>query len=352
MKPSYIDTVLDLAFRAREQGHIFNPLFVSAPGLGKSSKCQAYANQLGIPFIDIRAAYREAPDMIGFPTVEIINGRQVTKHHTPSTWPSEGRGIVLLEEPNRGTSSVMNCFMQLLTDRKIDEYTLPEGWIIVGCINPENEQYDVNTMDPALKDRFEIFQVDYSREDFLTYMKHSNWDNSVINFVETNTWKYALPEEISKTNGAKYISPRTLSKLNAALKAGLPDDKNFEHIVYDSLLGAAIGNSYYHFKHNEQPVTYKELSNKFTKNAAFEKLKKFGNPSDYKAGTLSITIRDIVDDGTIDDELLRDVLLAMPADLGYQLVSELTFKRKENGLLTRIIEKYPVIKKYMKDVLK
>lgn len=335
--------ILDLALRARKNGDIFNPLFVSPPGLGKSSIVQQWCLKHEMPFIDIRLAYREAPDMIGFPSIETINGRQVTKHNVPEFWPTEGQGVILLEEPNRGTTSIMNTIMQILTDRKVDSYTLPQGWIIVGCINPEEEHYDVNTMDAALKDRFEIFSVQYDKQSFVSYMKDREWNKDVMMFIETNTWAYKTPDEIAKNSHSKYISPRTLSKLNAALSAGVPE--KLESIIYGSILGTVVGKDFYTFKYNERPVLYNDLVS--GPKGALKQLKKFSNPSNCKSGHLSITIRDIIDSASISDDLLKDVLLTMPADQGYSLLQGLGFKRRNEQLHLDIMRKYPEIKDYM-----
>ena len=354
MRPSMIADVLNLAFKARKNDEVFNPLFVGPPGLGKSQIVQQWCRTNNLPFIDLRAAYLESPDLIGYPSVEIIEGRQVTVHNIPEFWPSSGEGVLLLEEPNRGTTSVMNTFMQILTDRKVHKYTLPKGWIIVGCINPENEENDVTTMDPALKDRFEIFNVDYDRADFVNFVKSANWDQSVINYIETNTWTYLKPEEVGKTEGNKYISPRTLSKLNTAIKTGMEEHSSFERTVYDSILGKNLGGVFYYFKNNEQPVLYSDLENPKTMESSLEKLKIFSNPANYKSGSIAVTIRDIVETNKISDELLVQVLLVLPADQGPALISELSFirKDKENLLLKRIQENFPEVKKYLKGVLR
>lgn len=347
IKPVEIKDILNLARRAREQGEIFNPLFVSAPGLGKSSIVQQWAKENNLPFIDLRLAYLEAPDMIGFPSIEVVNGRQVTKHNLPEFWPKEGQGVLLLEEPNRGTTSTMNTIMQLLTDRKVHNYTLPEGWIIVGCINPEEEHYDVNTMDAALKDRFEIFQVVYDKPSFVTYMKDREWAKDLVMFIESNTWVYKQPEEIAKNPHAKYVSPRTLSKLNAALKAGVNPEQ--ELIVYECVLGRSVGKDFYAFKHSERPVLYSDLVQN-TK-SAIKQLKKFSDPNNYKAGHISLTIRDIIEVNEIDNQMLSEVLLAIPADQGPALLQGLGFKRKDENLYKTIFTDYPEVKKYLKGQL-
>jgi hypothetical protein len=354
MKPAEIRNVLDLASRARKLGLVFNPLFVGPPGVGKSQIVQQWCKENDLQYIDIRAAFYEAPDIVGFPSIQMVGDRQRTVHALPEMWPTEGKGVILLEEPNRGTTSVLNTFMQMLTDRKIGiNYEIPEGWMIVGCINPESEHYDVNTMDPALKDRFEIFNVEYDHDSFVEYMVQKAWSPEIIAFVESKTWTYRKPEDVGKAEGNKYISPRTLSKLNAAMKAGGLTGE-FERTVYESILGRNMGMSFYTFKYNEQPVLFKELKNPKTYKAAIEKLKVFANPEAYRAGSIAITIRDIVNDGTIEDVLLSNVILALPADQGPRLVSELEFKRglTSGSLLTKILNDFPDVKKYLKNVLK
>lgn len=360
-----INDILDIAFKARDLDLVFNPLFVGPPGVGKSQIVQAYCKQRNIPFIDVRAAYYEAPDLIGFPSVEKVGERSRTVHHLPEFWPTEETapvGILLFEEPNRGNTSVMNCMMQILTDRKVGNYTMPKKWIIVGCINPENELNDVAVMDSALKDRFEIFSVEFDFESFVDYMKDAKWHQSIINFVETKTWNFVLPEEVSKNDGAKYNSPRTLSKLNAALQATIPKSKDdkLERTIYDAVLGKLHGNNFYYFKYNAQPVLYKDITNPKTRQEAFTKLRTFSDPNNYKSGTVAVTIKDIATnmENPLTDQqaknLLAEILLILPADQGPKLVSDLSYKHgdKENNLLKTMGEEYPEIQKYFKKVLK
>lgn len=350
MQPSKIKNVLDLAHKVRMNGGIFNPLFVGPPGIGKSEIVQAWCKERGMEFIDLRAAYLEAPDAIGFPTVETVNGRQVTKHNTPDFWPQGGDGVVLLDEVNRGTSSVMNVFMQLLTDRKVHHYELPKGWMVVGAINPETGDYDaVNAMDTALKNRFEIFNVEYDKNSFVGYMKDTRWDPRIVSFVESGMWSYQSPENIGTDNGNKYVSPRNLKKLDYTLKADI--QKDFQPTVFESILGLALGKTFYHFLHNESPVLYRQLLD--DKENSLEKLKLFSDPKNYKNAHISITVKDIVDDGTITDKLLAEVCLAIPADQSPILLKQLELKRKMTpySLFENVQRIEPKLKKYYKEIL-
>lgn len=350
MKPTLIYEILDLARMARSNDEIFNPLFVGPPGLGKTEIVQQWCEARGLPFKVITSATYEAPDIKGFPRVEIVNGRQRQTFATPDFWPDDGEGVIILEEVNRGTTSVMNCWMSLTDKRRgFDGYKLPKGWLVVGCINPEDEFNDVNVMDTALKDRFEIFEVNYDKATHLKYMKDVAYDDSIQMFVETGTWKYATPADVGNISGAKYLSPRTFSKLNAALRAGLQKDSDLAVTVYESILGKNVGQSFYQFTNDEQPVLYKDILNSTSK--ALRKLTKFSDPKDYKSGHIAITIRDIVDKNEIKDELLSEVCLVMPADQSLDLIKQLSFKRKDDMLLERLIKDFPEVKKYLKAVL-
>jgi hypothetical protein len=349
MIPSKIFDILDLARRARNLGEVFNPLFVGPPGVGKSQIVQAWCVKNNLPFIDLRSAYLEAPDVIGFPSIENVNGKQMTVHNTPDFWPTDSNweGVLLLEEPNRGTASIMNCWMQLLTDRKVHKYSLPKGVMVIGCINPEGTEYEVNNMDAALKDRFEIFQVSYDKESFLSFMKSTGWHKDIILFIESGMFNYLQPEEIKNSPGSKYVSPRTLSKINSILKAGFNQED--EMLLYTTILGGNIGKDFYNFRHNESPVFYFDLMHNLP--GSLEKLNKFSDPNNFKNGMISITIKDIVDNGEISDDLLVSVIKTIPVDQGTMLIRDLEFKRKDKEILSRLCKNHPSIKDLFKSVL-
>lgn len=347
MRPSEIHAVLDLALAATKNGDVFNPLFSGDAGLGKSSIIQQWCKKHDLPFIDLRGAYLEAPDLLGWPSIVLKDGRTVTTHNTPDFWPSSGQGVLLIEEPNRATTAVLNTFMQLLTDRKVHMYEFPPGWIIVGAINPENEHYDLNTMDTALKNRFVTFDVEYDKNTFVEYMKNAEWDKSIVTFIESNNWSYVKPENLGNTPGAKYISPRTFHQLNTAVKVGVSSD--LEYMVYASILGRNVGKTYYSWRTNERPVLYQDLIK--NKKTALQRLEEFSDPNNKKNSQLSITISDIVENKDISDELLADVLVVLPADQGPVLIKELEYVRKDMQILTRICKEYPKVKKYFKEFL-
>lgn len=355
MKPNMISDILDLARNVRSLGEKFNPLFEGPPGIGKSEIIQAWCKKQGIPFMDLRAAYLEAPDVIGFPEVRTVTDsagveRTVTAHNIPEFWPHTGEGVLFLDEINRGNTSILNCFMQVLTDRKIHKYELPDGWIIVGAVNPEAGGHDVTQMDPALKNRFAIFDVDYDKRSFLEFMKSQNWNPIVISFIESGAWSYLRPEEVGDAPGNKYLSPRSFSYLNAVMQASKMNMET-ESVVVESILGKNVAKAFLQFKNNEAPVMMEDLLS--NKAFSLKQLKRYSDPNAYKNGHISVTIKSIVDTNTITNDLLAEVVTSIPADQAVHLVRELCAKRKMNNeeLLRELINNYPSVKKYLKTYL-
>lgn len=353
MKPSQIYNVLDLALEVRKQDRTFNPMFVGPAGVGKSEIVQDWCNKHKMPFVDLRAAYLESPDIIGFPQVTVTeDGRQVTKHITPDFWPTSGKGVIFLDEPNRGQTAVLNTFMQLLTDRKIHNYELPKGWMIVAAINPETGSYDVNTMDSALKNRFSIFEIQYDKASFVQFAKENDWDETLVNFIDSGTWVYVQPEDIQDKAGVKYISPRTLSHLNNVLKAGLSDE--LEMNVLESILGYNYAKAYIQFKRNDSPVMFEDLvKSKKSRKESMERLKEQSDANNYKGGHISVTVADLVKNhDKVKEELLAEVALILPADQTIGLIKGLeaaTDFKKE--IFESLVKNYPDVKAHLRKIL-
>lgn len=344
MKPSHILTIMDTALAARKAGEVMNPLFTGEAGLGKSQICQQWVKEQrkrnpNFGFVDIRIAYMEAPDLIGFPeTAKDENGLVRTCHRLPEFWPTEGEGLILLEEPNRGTTGVMNCLMQVLTDRKIHNYTLPDGWLIAGCINPDSSEYDVNAMDTALKDRFEEYEIEYDALTFMEFMDNANWNESIQRFIGDAIWLYKTSKELGQ--GGKYISPRTWSKVQAAEKAGVRNNRQLHRIVVSSILGKDIGNEFHKYCYDQAPVTAHELLK--DPKGALAKLKEHSHPDTYKGDMLASTVESVTKayggakkdckPDQVDEDLMAQVAKIIPSDYAVNLIKQCGFKQTKGRM--------------------
>lgn len=369
MKPTQIPMILDIAVEAKKKGHNFTPLFTGEAGLGKSEIVQQWVKKQrernpDFFFIDLRLAYMEAPDIIGFPKeVKDEKGNWRTIHCIPEFWPTDpdAEGLILLEEPNRGTTGVMNCLMQILTDGKVHMLDIPKNVVYAGCVNPDSAEYDVNNMDAALKDRFEEFEVEYDHMGFANFIEETDWHPNVQRFVNSGIWIYKTTSELA--DEAKYISPRTWSKVNAAEQAGAHLNRVAHRIIVTSILGKEIGNEYHKFCYDQAPVTAQDILK--GKKKAFARLTEQSNPETYKGDMIMQTVESIITHyggpkedckkTQIDEATMAEVAKIIPADQAVNLIKECGFKQSKGNLIPffrDFVKKYPDVRDILRDNIK
>ena len=252
--------------------------------------------------------------------------------------------------------------MQILTDRKVHNYKLPDGWLMAACINPDNGNYSVNTMDTALKNRFEVFDIKYDQRDFLSFMKADNYDPNIISFVENGHWVFKSLDELGEEGF--YISPRTFSKLNAArLSEIVKTDEDIHHEVCVSTLGKGMGVAFHKYVHELKPLVAKDFTGKKL-DKSLEKLAKYSDPNSYRGDLLNITATSVSDEFglSISDETLAKIAAILPADIAVGLLTDSFVKIKNKVREGKVkaevktfkewIKAYPTLEESLKSRLK
>lgn len=149
------------------------PLFIwGPPGVGKSQIVRQTAMEiariLGLRFsdlpedfkgssdtfvlIDLRPAYLEPSDLLGIPDLD--REKKVTIWCVPEWLPREGKGIIFLDELNLAVPAVQHACYQLILDRRLGAYLLPEGWVVIAAGNREIDRAGVHPLPPPLANRF------------------------------------------------------------------------------------------------------------------------------------------------------------------------------------------------------
>jgi hypothetical protein len=243
----------------------------------------------------------------------------------------------------------MNCLMQVLTDRIIHKLELPENVIIAGCINPESANYDVNSMDAALKNRFEEFEVEYDPIGFMDFMEQVEWHDDIQRFVASGLWLYKKPEEIQ--DDGKYISPRTFEKLESALSADVKSNRILHRLTAVSTLGKYVGDEFHKFSYEESPVTAADLLN--DKKAALARLKEHSSQEAYQGGMIDATVQSIIKnygglpedckEDEIDEATMAEVAMVIPSDQAVNLIKHCGFKHAKDvqKFFARFKKNYP-----------
>ncbi|MET0183025.1 MAG: AAA family ATPase [Caulobacterales bacterium] len=133
------------------------------PGVGKSdivaqlaaAERQARGNdEKAYGFIDQRLTTLESVDLRGLPFIH--DGKAVWAN--PDILPNADRdgkeGILFLDEINAAPASTQAACYQLILNRRVGDYRLPQGWRIVAAGNRQKDRASANKMPSALGNRF------------------------------------------------------------------------------------------------------------------------------------------------------------------------------------------------------
>lgn len=138
-------------------------------GMGKSETVYQFAASIGLPVVERRASQMTEGDLVGLPVIE---GNRTTWN--PPDWYKEAceKPVVLfLDEVDRATLEVRQGIFQLTDSRTINGHRLHPDTLIFAAVNggTHGAQYSVNDMDPAELDRWTVFDLEPTAEDFLDY---------------------------------------------------------------------------------------------------------------------------------------------------------------------------------------
>ena len=187
MRPKQVIQALELLVNRKRPAFLWGP-----PGVGKSDIIAQVAKRLDMQLVDRRAATMGPTDAQGFPCPDTIEGvmkwlppdflppmmikKEVTtttgKGKTAKTTtsiemvPNDSKGILFLDELNQAVPAIQATLYQLLLDRRIGNYTLPDGWSILAAGNRESDRANAQRMPSALALRLVHLDYDINVDDW------------------------------------------------------------------------------------------------------------------------------------------------------------------------------------------
>jgi hypothetical protein len=176
------------------------PLLWGAHGVGKSEMFARAAIDLRIGFLSRDLSLMEPPDLVGMPKMD----GKTTLFLPPDFLPRSGEGIIVFEELNRCERYMRAPCLQLLTDRTLNDYRLPRGWLPAAAANPADVEYDVCDLDPALLSRFVQAVVVPDCDDWLVWARCNDIHPAVIDYISSDTTVFDHPD--SNPRAWKYVS--------------------------------------------------------------------------------------------------------------------------------------------------
>lgn len=150
-----------------------------APGIGKSSIVAQIAQEYDLDFVDVRLSQLAPTDLRGLPVAE--DG--ISKWYPPEFLPRNGKGILFLDELNMAPPAMQGVAQQLILDRRVGSYTVPEGWYVWAAGNRKEDRASVFDMPSPLANRFLHLQVEADFESFKTYALETGVHEQAIAFL-------------------------------------------------------------------------------------------------------------------------------------------------------------------------
>ena len=157
-----------------------NALFIGKHGVGKTAMVKSAFERNKLRWKYFSAATMDPwVDFVGIPkeTTMSIDGREVSylKMIRPLEFALGEVEAIFIDEFNRGPKKVRNAVLELLQFKSINGEKFPNLRMIWAAVNPDDEigSYDVERLDPAQLDRFEVHRnieykpdADYFRKKF------------------------------------------------------------------------------------------------------------------------------------------------------------------------------------------
>jgi len=156
----------------------FNVLFSGRHGVGKTAKVIEAFEASNMKWEYFSAATLDPwVDFIGVPKErEDENGNKYLDLVRPKAFAGDTVEAIFLDEYNRSHKKVRNAVMELIQFKSINGKKFNNLKVVWAAINPDDAdedsdfEYDVETLDPAQKDRFHVF-IDVPYKPDRTYFK-------------------------------------------------------------------------------------------------------------------------------------------------------------------------------------
>lgn len=208
----------------------------SPPGIGKSSIVSQIASEKNWAVKDIRLLLVNPVDLRGVPVPDREKGRArwLSAGFLPHEDEDGTQGILFLDEITAAPPSVQAAAYQLVLDRRIGEYRLPQGWRVVCAGNRITDRGVAYVMPSPLANRMIHIEITCSLEDWKTWAWANNVHPTVIAFLNFRPdLLYKFPQTAQEFRG--FPTPRSWEFVSKILKMYQSIDDARE------VIGGAVG---------------------------------------------------------------------------------------------------------------
>lgn len=189
------------------------PVFIwGAPGIGKSALVKQFATELGLPCVSLLGSQLAPEDIIGIPQIK----GETSEFLPPKMIARKEPYVLFLDELNACSQEVQKAFYSLIHERRVGEYHLPEGSIVVGAGNRTQDSAIVKTMSSALINRMFHVQMKADARQWIKWAQENRLHPWVIDYIiQRPDHLFSEPPKTEEP----FSTPRSWHMLSDALTA-------------------------------------------------------------------------------------------------------------------------------------
>lgn len=233
------------------------PLVVGESGIGKTALAKKLAKDNDWTLVTIDGNLLKEGEIGGLPTVESyesrdVNGNRIEKKTTIyavhnklreiDEETNKGRSVLLfIDEINRCEHTVQQELMNLILNREINGYKLPQNVKILAAMNPSSKygsdfDYQVVDMDAAQENRFVWLNMEPDYNGWIKWAIGSGLETKVIEFIST------FPEYLHKINDEDVrATPRSYERVSKTYKMYKEQQDTIPRSVFVNVIKGNVG---------------------------------------------------------------------------------------------------------------
>jgi hypothetical protein len=221
------------AFKTKRPVFLWGP-----PGIGKSEVVADIAQEIGGHVIDLRMAQMEPTDIRGIP----FFNKDINKMDwaPPVDLPDEELAsqfptvVLFLDEMNSAPPAVQAAGYQLILNRRVGKYKLPDNVVIVAAGNRDSDKGVTYRMPMPLANRFIHLEMRPDFTSWQTWAVNKNIHKDVVGYLSFA--KNDLYDFDSKSSSRAFATPRSWCFVSDLLNDdGIDSDTQF------NLVAGAVG---------------------------------------------------------------------------------------------------------------
>ena len=189
-----------------------NPIcLVASPGVGKTAIVRGFTNSVGLDLVELTGTQMAPEDVSGCP--DIKGDYTVFK---PQKRIARDRPYCLfLDEINIASVEVQKSFYSLLTDKRVESYTLPEGSIVIAAGNFSTDKAITKKMSSALINRVRFVTIKVDAGEWLKWAHTQELHPWVTEYIKQRPGQLF---EKPPTEERPFSTPRSWHNLSKDLK--------------------------------------------------------------------------------------------------------------------------------------